>query len=449
MYRVVSPNMKLLREAGYPRVAHIPFLMSRDGAYPAHANRYLRARALCEWPLRLGTNSKPGMTRILAHQSEKSCIGLARRLKEFLDWMDVSESDLRKVEYGDLLDWQEGLRNGTASKSGSPLDHQTINIYLSEACYYLTWLSEVPRDESGRPARGPFRVTTTEVDRRVHRGKSAHSETRTVAVRVGALDHKPRRSLKLPAQEEVARWMRALRVRAEVKALMAEVIMDSGMRISEVNCMEVDTLPPREQWEPTGGRVEFWIEKGVKGRKVTPDSNVAVRGRFVSLSLEVAVKIDHYRSFTRQTQLRRWIRSAASKADQARRAGAKPVSLWLSEDSNKPFATQQLYNAWTTTAHCPKGWHPHAGREWFCVETVVQWALRDLQAQGFTGAPDLTWIQGVLRNQIEFMLRPVLGHLSIDTTNLYLRAAHFRLAELFGDPSLRWQDLADRDEEGV
>ncbi|MBD8881857.1 site-specific integrase [Rhodanobacter sp. 7MK24] len=446
-YLVMTPDRSLLTRAGYGAVAHIPFLMCVDGSYPALANRYVRARALCEWWLRLGTSGeKVAPTR--KFQTAKSCISLVRRLKAFLEWVESSGQNLAVIEYDQLLTWQTGLLDGSLSASGAPLSHSTINLYVSEACYYLTWLSLVPRDAAGRPVRGPFDIVTRDVNVRTHHGRSTRSQTERIEIRLGNLQPIPPHSIDLPSSPDVARWMRAFRARAPVKALMAEAILDSGLRISEVNHMEVGTLPARTEWKPVDGRVFFFINKGVKGRKVTPDSPIAVRGRYVSLSLQVAQKIDDYRHFTRETQLRRWIRSGADKAERARRAGARPVRLWLSEHSHQPFANQQLFHAWTTLAACPKGWHPHSGRAWYAVEALVAYA-RLAQASRQGQATDLTWLEGVMRNQVDLLIRPTLGHLSVDTTHRYIRAALFRLTELIGAPTLRWQDLMDGDDEEV
>ena len=237
-----------------------------------------------------------------------------------------------------------------------------------------------------------------------------------------------------------------MRLRFEVKSLMAELILDAGIRISEANQMEVDTLPPKSKWIVIGGKLQVWIHRGVKGKKVTPDSVEAVRGRWIAISLDVAEKIDHYCNFTREFQLRQWIRNGKTKEEQIRRARSpKPKRLWLSEDSNQPFNNVQLYRAWTETAHCPENWHPHKGREWFCVEKVVQWLRDDLKATKTNRVPELTWLQGAMREQVKILLQPELGHASDETTMLYLRAAHLQLIEIFGSPTLRWQEHCDQD----
>ena len=443
-YHLLKPDRKTLSDSGYASVAHVPFLIRDDGFYPALANRYLRARSLLEWPLQLGTSSEPSKptkpTRSTRRfQTLASCVGLGGRLKQFLEWVDAHAIDIAEIDFAGISKWQEGLSDGRSSASGKALQPATINLYINEACYYLTWLSLIPRDDKGHHVRGPFEITTSE------RRSTGGNLMSLGPVRASRLPHS-RRSIQLPLDAEVARWMRALRIRAEVKAMIAEVILDSGMRISEANQMEVTTLPERSAWTPVGGRIHFWISKGVKGAKITADSIIAVRSREISLSTDVADKVDRYRAFARETQIRRWIRAGESLAEQTRRARNRPKRLWLSETSNMPFANQQIRHAWRTTTHCPKDWHPHQGRTWFAVEMLVRFA-QNAHASRQSDIPDFAWLDSVIRNQIELLIRPALGHMSVETTKLYLRAALYRLEALFEAPSLRWQGLMDADNE--
>jgi integrase len=442
--RVVLPDEVQLVAAGYAAVAHVPFLVGADGSYLSLANRYVRARSLCEWPLRLGTNGEPTRQR-RKFQTRASCIALARRLREFLAWVksqgDRSVLDVTSMSYDDVCDWQDGLANGACSTSGRPLSNGTINLYVAEACYFLTWLSLVPKNPDGTAFRAPFLVVTRERLIATHDGKRAHRSFVSIDVRVGHLDVVPERELILPTPNELTAWLGGLRLGTPVKALMAETIVSSGMRISEVNSMEVHTLPARRQWRVVAGRVFFFIDLGVKGRKTSPTSSVAVRGRTVSLPIEVAEKIEAYRSGPRELQVRRWIRDAKTKQEQARRASLKPSRLWLSEFSNKPFANQQLRRVWSRGAEHIPGWSPHQGRKYYSVEWLVSSAR--LQASAVRGPVDLGWIDQILRNQIDTFLRPTLGHLSIDTTNLYIRAAIWRLQDVLGLPGIQYQDAQD------
>jgi integrase len=447
MYQVVGSDLEAMRGAGFASVAHVPFLLHEDGHYPAEANRYLRARALCEWRLRMGSDAVPSDTK-RKFLTAKSCFTTARRLASFLSWCERTGRDWRNVNYrDDVLAWQEGLRTGTAAEGSKPLEPETINSLVAEACYFLTWAAEVPKN-LGAPVREGFSIPITTSAIKVGKGDSAksHRQRRDMDKRIGALVRRPRR-LDLPSPSEVGRWMRAMRARFEVKALMAELMLETGIRISECNQWRIDTLPPLHEWKVRSGRVAVWLRHGVKGPKVHATSTEAVRPREIWVPLSLAERMDHYRDFTRLYQLRQWIRAGETKSERDRRARApKPERLWLSEASHQPFSNVQLYRAWTEVAHCPAGWHPHSAREYFAVQTVVEWARNDLEARRSQSVPDLSWLQGVMRDQVRLLLSPLLGHLSEETTLSYLRAAHFRLTEEIGHPALRWQEFCDKED---
>jgi len=447
MYAVIQPDRDALIEAGYASVAHVPFLLAFNGYYPAEANRYLRARALCEWTLRMGNDSPPSKSR-RRFLTAQSCLAMAKRLACFLRWCESTERDWRTVTYReDLLAWQTGLFKGTASESGKPLTEATTNNLVAEACYFLTWAAEVPREDlSGDHLREGFEVPTNPFSFKVGKGQGAKTHHKDVDARVGALVPRPSK-LHLPSPREVGPWMRALRVRSHVKAMMSELILETGIRISECNQWRVDTLPPPDKWKVRAGKVAVEIKHGNKGRKITPDSTEAVKPRDVLVPLNLAERMDHYREITRPNQLRLWIKSGKTKEERDRRSRApKPLRLWLSETTHQPFANVQLYRAWTQAEHCPDGWHPHAGREYFAVEMVVEWVRNDLESRHSNRLPDLTWLQGAMRDQVRLILTPLLGHVDEETTMKYLRAAHVRLVEEFGHPALRWQQYCDADD---
>lgn len=455
--KLVQPTLEsrtLLINHGYQSVAHVPVLLGGEGDYPELMNRYMRARALREWIPRMGTYASEPKPRLgAAMLSVKTLEAIGRKLCLFHDWLNRKNQDPLQLNYSDLLEWQDELINaGEIRTSVEAKKHSTANAYVSEGCLYLTWLSLVPKNPDGSALRPPFEVLAREDRVEYYKGDRAHKTTMLVESRLGALAIRPTR-ITLPSDQAIVRWLRAMNARSEIKALMSEVALDSGMRISEINQMVVDTLPPADEWRTVGGRVHFWISRGVKGPKVRPDSVVAIRGREVSLSLPLARKIDHYRKNGREIQIRRWIRSAINKSEQARRAGSRPQRLWLSEYSNAPFANQQLRDTWGKSWCAvkrvmpsePDTWCPHRARHWFAVELLVNAALARQDAQG-RGVPELTWLEGIMRDHIDLLIRPELGHLSDATTRLYLRAALLKLEERFGSPSVRWQDYADQED---
>ena len=446
LVKPTSESEKKLRGSGYASVAHVPFFLAEDGSYPAVVNRYVRARAMGEWPPRPEGGAQIRKRNYVA-LTEKSIETVVYKLSRFFAWLETKRGkfDVVNVTYENLLDWQVEMVAKEKSEN-------TIHSYISEACLYLTWLGKVPVGSDGRPIRPAFEPILREYENQRAPGSKA-GRSHDLRSALAGVKQPYRRPIVLPSDPAVALWLKRMLVRSEVKALMALVIMDSGMRISEANQMLLDDLPERSQWMPVGGRVHFRINRGVKGAKLKPTSTVAVRGREVSLSLDVANKVDAYRRGPRELQVRRWIRSANTTSLQAARVAKKPQRIWLSEFTNEPFTNVTFRDIWTDEWKIvrdqmpgePRGWTPHSGRHWFAVDalTSVAAAQHEATKQGF---PNLTWLEGVMRNQIDLLLRPQMGHLSEETTRLYLRAAQRKLEERLNSPSLRWQAHMDGDE---
>ena len=436
---VIDRDPKEMEDAGFAKCAYVPFLIAADGSYPVEANRYLRTRATCEWEVHLGGPSQLAKLAKKRFLTPESCDQMARRLRQFLRWCIATDRDWRTVGYReDLIDWQKGLVRGTASESLKPLADATINGLVSEACLFLTWAGE-------KQFRAEFDVPTNVRSVNISRGDGAksHKHTKIVQTRVGTLVVRPSK-LNVPSPTAVGRWLRAMRHRYPVKSMMAELILETGIRISECNQWRVDTLPLRSKWKVRSGKVQVTIRYGIKGAKRFPGSEESVNPREILVPVELADRMDRYRDVARLNQLRRWVRAGDDKQEQVRRARTpKPVRMWLSEASNQPFDNVQFYRAWTQTPGCPKGWHPHSGRAYFAIEMVVEWVRNDLAARGCNAVPELTWLQGAMRDQVRLMLTPLLGHLSDETTMLYLRGVHLRLVEEFGHPALRWQAFCD------
>lgn len=446
---VVEPthySRLMLAEHGYSSVAHVPLLMNEDGSYPVLVNRYLRARALMEWQPRIGTNAKPrDPKRDVTLLTVKTLKGIAQRLGLFLRWVaEDKRRDPLKIDYSGLLEWQNVELTKTVKEA-------TANLYASEAALYLTWLSLVPRGEDGRPIRAPFNVPLVRREVDSHRGDSAHKQKKVVESRIGQLKPKPQ-DVVLPTDAAIGRWLDLQKINSGTRALMSRVSLDSGVRISELNYMQVGDLPPQGEWRPVGGRVFFWIHMGVKGQKVLPDSMKARRPRKISLSVKIARLVDEYRREGRELQIRRWIRAAGDKSEKARREGDRPTRLWLSEDTNVPVTNSAIQKAWSKSwaklrremPSEPVKWSPHSARHYFAVNLLVDCVMERIKQERLT-LPSLTWAEGIMRDEINTVIRNQLGHLSEETTRIYLQAAKLKLAERLGSPSLNWHSHQERE----
>jgi len=111
-----------------------------------------------------------------------------------------------------------------------------------------------------------------------------------------------------------------------------------------------------------------------------------------------------------------------------------------------------LYKSWTNVPSCPAGWHPQTGREFFAVETMVQYAKDLCEARDVfqvVGVNQLGWLDSLMANQIKVILSPLMGHVSDETTNIYLRRMKHRLVEIMGHPAIMWSEICGDDGENL
>jgi hypothetical protein len=289
--RLIARDPSQMVNAGYPSLAHIPFLIGNDGTYPAIANRYIRVRALCEWTLQMGNDSSPSSDARRRFLTKASVNSVARHVGAFLDWCNSTGRDWQKLTYYEdlILGWQDGLLTGQSSKSQRPLAHKTVNKMVTEACYFLTWAGEEKRS-----LRPPFHVVVNETKIKFSRGTNAKGAgVKVNASRVGALPVKEKKPVLLPPPNDVGTWMRGMRARYTAKALMAELILETGIRVSECNEWRVDTLPERQFWQTRGGKIVVNLRYGIKGPKVALGSSESVNPREIEMPIALADKIDH------------------------------------------------------------------------------------------------------------------------------------------------------------
>ena len=369
---------------------------------------------------------------------------MARKLCAFFSWLSVDGIAWKEVEYSDLiLIWQVGLLNGDKASKGAPVSHRYVNALIQEACLFLSWASD-------RGYRPPFRIPVR-LTRSSSKGSGRHSHSHKrpkSVIRAGTLPPRPSQ-LVLPTPQDVAKWLKQVeRLKGPVKSLCCELILTTGMRISEVIQWRTDTLPPKSEWRLIDGKVPVLIKWGVKGGKVSPGSMEGTKQREILVPHELAERIDHYRAWQRPGQIRKWVNSAATSEERSQRLhSAKTDRLWLGDSSNSPFSTNQLYQDWTRVPGCPNGWHPHKGRHYFAVDLLVEHTSELLKSRDMEGCPPMDWLIGTLSSQVRLILMPLLGHVSEETSNIYLRATWARLSLRVSHPSIRWQDfLEDRDD---
>lgn len=448
--KIQFPDPQRMIELNNPKLAYCPFVIADDGSYPAEVNQYLRERSLGEWIPRLGLTAwkKAGKAVVQTKASRRS---MARLLVEFLRWCKRSAKNWREVDYeNDLLDtWQPGLLNGTLSTSGKTLKNSTVNALVAEASYFLTWASD-------RKFRQPFTVTLNTA--RVNRssGRQTYSNEKAVTqTRMGSLSPKPDFTM-LPTNQEIEHWLHEVHyLRGPVKRLACETICRTGLRITECTELQAADIPkkvngkwPRSNIYAEGVAVR--VHRGIKGRKVSPGSLESVNPRTVYLPLDLAERIHQYLEEERSTLILRGIHRIKDKVErQHRLKSPKATHLWVGETYGMPLTSGMLYKVWTGVPSCPAGWHPHVGREFFAVETMVQYAKDLCEARGLlqvSGVNQIGWIDSLMSNQIKVILSPLMGHVSDETTQIYLRKMKHRLVEIMGHPAIAWAEVCAEEE---
>lgn len=443
--KVLFPDPQRMVDLGHAKLSYCPFLIADNGSYLRDANQYLRERSCAEWLPRLGQSASKIKSKAVV-QTRASREAMARRLMEFLRWCNRSGKDWRAVDYEDDLlgTWQVGLLTGTLSTSGRELTNETVNVLMSEACYFLTWAAD-------RKYRPPFSVVLNEVGVNKSSGSYTYSgEKVPTQTRMGSLTPMPNFSM-LPTDREIERWLHEVHyLRGPVKRLCCETICRTGLRITECIELQVTDIPakvngawPRTKMFAEGLAVK--VHRGNKGRKVSPGSLESVTPRTVFVPLDLAERIDHYIQEVRSTLILRGIDRIKDKSEcQRRMKSPKPTHLWIGETSGLHFSSGMLYKSWTNVPSCPKDWHPHTGREFFAVETMVQYAISLCESRSVfqvSGVNQLGWLDALMANQVKVILSPLMGHVSEDTTNLYLRKMKHRLVELMGHPATMWAEI--------
>jgi len=435
--RWLMPAERFFSELGVPKLQHVPIVICEDGNYPFEPNTYLTERCCGEW----GPSDVDDPT-VLTLRSRQ---GVASRLCAFLRFCQQDASrDWRCMTYDEHLlgEFQPGLLKGVCSATLKPLHPSTVNAYLDEAVAFLMWAAE-------RGHRGPFKVSVRRAKISFSTGRHSHGHrSKSVSRRHGKIEVVNDALNSLPSTEDVGKWLKAVKQRAPVKALIFELIIRTGVRISEANQLRLTCFPDKtyegsERWRPRWakqGWVPVTLRYGVKGGKVEPASMLSLRSRTIEVPIDLADRIWHYKHLIRPHLLRRFTQSNGSKDLSGGR-------LWLGETKCQPVSNTMLYRVWTESPFCPEGWNPHDGRHFFAVERICEHARLMLRLHGRDDPANTSvgWLHGLLAGHIRLILSPLLGHVNEDTTMLYLRCAHQRLIEEMGHPAIDWNQFLDSD----
>lgn len=254
--RIVWPPDDFFVSRDVPKLQYLPILLG-PGAYPIEPNRYIEERCLGEWAPSMAADEDPPV------HTRKSRENLARRLCAFFHWLDQEASrDWRHLTYDHIREYQYGLQIGTASASGKPLGDGTVNAYVDEACAYLAWAAERGLRDRFKVPKRRVRITSAS------RGRNPFSNRGlSKSARQGSLTCVEPEPKALPTPGEVETWICSIKQRHPVKALIFELMVRTGCRISESNRLRLTCFPRKAVWNPkwlSQGWVPVRVRFGVK-----------------------------------------------------------------------------------------------------------------------------------------------------------------------------------------
>lgn len=337
------PDRERLTAEGFGKVAHIPAIFDSKWSYQTRPSLYLRERALCSYRPR---NAKMSITEL----TERSIEVFGESICNFLEWCELHSKDWKTLDYtnGVLKGYQNALSAGTFSVRQRGLAPSTTNLRAEEACNFLDWAYR-------HKFREEFIVLTKTVPRSVANPELSHGHRQVlVEVRAGAVRPKPS-SLTMPSKSALNSWLATMRMeRGITKSLMADLIVQSGIRREEAVQWRTHTLPQPKDWKVVGGEVQVVLEYGTKGSKrMNARGDKVGPQRVIMLPLEMAEKLHDYRETKRLKFFSLYVQGATTSEEQKTRKREKPEQLFLSDYTGKPVSYQSIYDAWTEASRQP------------------------------------------------------------------------------------------------
>lgn len=408
-FYVFWPEKKSVMAAGFGKIAHVPCIYDGNWNYSKEPSWFLRDRALGQWPK--GSGRK---------QTRTSLLNYARRLCDFLEWCDIRGKDWKALSYSDVVDDDHGYQNemlsGRWSVRREPLAPSTVNLRVDQACMFLQWAN-------AHSLRDEFYVPTKTVHLKKASAKSGFGPKPVkTEVRQGKVRANPK-SLSLPTDAQVQRWLSAVYINSEfTKGLMSETIIHTAIRREEAVQWRIDTLPlDKSDWKTRGGKVLVEVAYGAKGPKHMTEDGECGPSRTIKIPLQLAEKLHEYRTVRRPVLRAMYVRNAKTEQERRLRMRNKPTRLFLSDFTGEPVSSYSLYTAWKNVSCLPfDEWSPHLGRHYWACKTLVNDVANTYERLRRGEPPPANWATGQAADCIMLQLKPQLGHISPETTQLYL-----------------------------
>ncbi|MDH2310868.1 site-specific integrase [Methylobacterium brachiatum] len=335
---------------------------------------------------------------------------MAYSIANFIDWCEARHVAWEEITYDQVVAYQNEQMHGTwSSGKKRKLKPETANARADEATHFLRWAAAAN-------LRRPFGVRTISKTRKVRTGTAFSTGQAVISVRAerARQEHGSPMStlIFLPKAEEVRDWLRRVKAqRGYAKALACRLIIETGLRKHELVALTTAQVPDVE----TLGYLQ------AEGRDVAPICVTVTKGlraRTIQVPLPLAVEIRNWIDTRRLTLAHRYNRrnrnSNMTASDRLFLSDARGYEGTVIENHT-------IYRCFYEVKPRPRKWSPHFARHTFACYYLLH-ALEGEAKAANAAFRDLgaDWVQSRGRFWLN-MLRRQLGHVSQDTTDLYLR----------------------------
>ena len=415
--KVFYPNRSRLIAIGFSAVADVPVIFDRGCAYQRAHSRYLRERATGEHYPNIDESILPRN-----RPRKTTLINIANHLAIFVDWCDDNQLNWQTIDYNECLILQNAMATGKWSPSGRKLTRETANIRVDEITSFLQWAAE-------RKLRGTFSVPVRTSSRTFSTGASAfrgHALCRRRAGRLKVGSSQSGSFSWLPTGREIAAWLDAVRARrGEAKYLACRFILETGVRLHELIAINEEQIPSAEELQASihSGRtttsIKLTVTKGDRPRTIDIPIIYAHELRTWADSKRLRLRYLYYKRHNIHASARLFLSDARGYEGQ-------------------PINGPAIYECFAKVEPRPNKWFPHFGRHTYACLTVLETLRNEATAAGSEiGRMGVDWINS--RGQwILHSLQLQLGHLSDETTKIYLRWLSTSIG--IGDVSVGWHN---------
>lgn len=421
-FAVLLPRPDGAFAAKYPALSHLPYILDFTRRFHRLANAYLVDRGLGLWSPR----SKPGEPIPLI-PTERSMLNYAQWLVNFLEWADKRGVDITTCSYVAQVQgqYQDEMLKGIWSQRGTPCKPSTVNLRITQACEFLSWMV-------ARGKRGAFAVPYESV--RISLGSATSfwgHLGKEVQSRKGKVRAEPT-VLQLPSDVEVREWLKRTRAaRGETAELICESILLTAIRREELVCLRTNTLPENpNDWEIVNPlepvskqQVHITIRFGTKGKSYGKDRGDKIGPpRSIHIPLLLANKWHQYRRTLRNRAFSQRVKGIPNKEKRIA-AGASAVHLFLREDNGQQYSGKRVYDDWVASEKPVPEWSPHSGRHWWACSVLWRGIQRHEYIHKLGGGHEVAaaLLESTAMSIIRLEIQPQLGHADQATTMRYLR----------------------------